>query len=87
VKRYSAANARQHLSDVLDEAEAGEAVVIERRGVRFTVVAQLRKKKPLRHRRLFDWVDPLILSGNWTWAWTPEGVELVPQEARKSTKK
>lgn len=76
MKRYSAASARQHLSEVLDEAESGQPVVIERRGVQFDVVARPKKKtRKIRHRKLFDWVDPVLLSGQWTWVWTKRGLE------------
>jgi hypothetical protein len=37
MRRYTAAQARQRLAEVLDTAKSGEAVVIERRGERFRV--------------------------------------------------
>jgi antitoxin (DNA-binding transcriptional repressor) of toxin-antitoxin stability system len=73
MKRYSAAAARQHLSDVLDLAEAGEPVTIERKGVRFVVVAET-PKRATRVRKLFSWMDEVVASGQWTWARSERGV-------------
>jgi prevent-host-death family protein len=39
MKRYSVAQARQQFAELLDSAERGDAVVIDRRGVRFVVEA------------------------------------------------
>jgi antitoxin (DNA-binding transcriptional repressor) of toxin-antitoxin stability system len=84
MKRYSTAHARKHLSDVLDFAEAGEPVTIERRGVRFAIVAQTRKKRQ-RARKIFDWVDDVTASGNWTWSWTTDGVSLQARRKKKTS--
>jgi hypothetical protein len=74
MKRYSAAQARQHLARVLDAAEAGDAVVIERGGVRFRVRAETKATPQRRRTSLVAWMDPAVESGNWTWVWTKKGV-------------
>jgi antitoxin (DNA-binding transcriptional repressor) of toxin-antitoxin stability system len=73
MKRYTAAEARARLSDVLDAAERGEAVVVERRGTRFSIRAEKASDRRPTHRRqpLFEWVDPAIEAGQWTWDYVP----------------
>ena len=69
MKRYTAAEARARLSDVLNDAEAGAAVVIERRGVRFRLARELQTPKRVKPKRapLFDILDPAVERGQWTW--------------------
>jgi len=82
MKRYTAAQARQHLSNVLDAAEAGEPVVIERRGVRFAV--RTEKKTAARRRTpVVEWLDPAVESGNWTWLWTSKGLGFSGHKSRR----
>ena len=40
MKRYTVAHVRERLADVLDEAEQGNPVVIERRGVRYVLAVE-----------------------------------------------
>jgi antitoxin (DNA-binding transcriptional repressor) of toxin-antitoxin stability system len=78
MKRYSTAQARAQLASLLDAVEGGETVVIERRGVRFTLRAE--ETKPRRTSRadsLIARVDPAVLSGNWTWTWDERGVRFA----------
>jgi hypothetical protein len=82
VKRYTAAQARQHLSDVLDAAESGEPVVIERRGVRFGVRAE-RTGARRRRAPVTAWVDAAVENGAWTWAWTAKGLEFSARRRRR----
>jgi antitoxin (DNA-binding transcriptional repressor) of toxin-antitoxin stability system len=82
MKRFSAAQARQHLADVLDAAEAGEPVVIERGGVRFTVRAE-SKPQPRRRVSSVEWMDPVVESGNWTWVSTKAGLTFSPRRPRR----
>jgi len=74
-KRYSVAEARQHLADVLDLAEKGQDVAIERRGVRFVVKAETRRKRMSGRRpSRIEIADPAVRAGAWTWSWTPDGL-------------
>jgi antitoxin (DNA-binding transcriptional repressor) of toxin-antitoxin stability system len=82
MKRYTAAQARQHLSSVLDAAEAGEPVVIERRGVRFAVRPET-KAAGRRRASLVEWMDPAIEAGNWTWEWTSRGLLFSGRKPRR----
>ena len=74
VKRYSVALARARLAELLDEAERGVPVAIERRGVgyRLTVDAQ---RRPRRSRPPgIEILDPSVGVGRWSWDWTPAGL-------------
>jgi hypothetical protein len=76
VKKYTAAQARQRLSEVLDEAESKQNVVIERRGVRFSVKVEpkVRARKARSH---IAFLDPSVEAGEWTWEWTTGGLALA----------
>lgn len=75
MKRYSAAQARQQFAELLDAAEHGRPVVIERRGVRFVVEAQRPRRRPATRRRsIIQRIDPAVTSGEWTWNWKIEGL-------------
>lgn len=67
VKRYTAAQARQNLSHVLDAAEKGESVVIERRGVRFCVRQERVPRGRPRGSLRIESLDPAVAEGRWTW--------------------
>lgn len=86
-KKYSVALARQHLAEVLDLAEAGELVVIERRGVRFIVSATPEAEVPVRRKPRVELADPEIASGSWSWSWSPDGgatmATATPRRRRK----
>jgi antitoxin (DNA-binding transcriptional repressor) of toxin-antitoxin stability system len=75
MKAYTAAAARQRFSLLLDAAERGEPVIIERRGVRFRVEPE-RRAAPKRTRRtaVIEIVDPAVAKGEWIWKRAPDGL-------------
>jgi hypothetical protein len=79
MKRYTAAAARQQFSHILDAAERGEAVVIERRGIRFLVRTEGRSasKRGPAPAPLIEFIDPAVASGQWTWDWDAGGLRFV----------
>lgn len=80
MKRYTAAQARAQFSLLLDEAERGESVIIERRGVRFHVrTGRQAEVKPTTRAAILELVDPDVAAGHWTWDWDSEGVRFTPQ--------
>ena len=83
MKRYTAAQARQRLARVLDEAERGEPVIIERRGIRFRVQAERKTARSFKGKQLIRVLDPVIESGNWTWDWEPGKLTFVPRKPRR----
>ena len=63
VARYTASDA----FGLLDAAERGEAVVLERHGVRFRLTLDPSTSEPVASSPLII-EDDDTLSGNWTWA-------------------
>jgi antitoxin (DNA-binding transcriptional repressor) of toxin-antitoxin stability system len=75
MKRATASQARQRLASLLDAAERGETVAIERRGVLFELRAAPARKRPVRKGpRLFKILDPAVERGEWWWDWGPDGL-------------
>jgi antitoxin (DNA-binding transcriptional repressor) of toxin-antitoxin stability system len=83
MKRFTVADARARFGDVLDAAEQGKDVVIERRGVRFTVQAGTRSKPAVRRRSLIAGLDPALEAGDWGWTWTRQGVQFRRKPRRR----
>lgn len=80
-KRYSVAEARKNLADLLNAAESGEIVVIERRGVRYT----LRTAEPIaktKRKNLVEESDPAVDAGNYTWDDSEGGLAFTAREAK-----
>jgi antitoxin (DNA-binding transcriptional repressor) of toxin-antitoxin stability system len=80
MKRFSASEARRRISDVLDGAEHGETVLIERKGVRFRVVLDRvgPAKAPVRSRTpAIEIRDRGVESGNWTWRLGKRGLSFA----------
>ena len=69
MKKYSVSLVRERLSDALDQAERGEPVFIERRGVTYRL--SLEPPATARRRRTprIEIVDKSIEAGRWTWDW------------------
>ena len=78
------AEARARFGELLDEADQGETVIIERRGVQYTLKAHTATAKPMTGgKRLFEWIDPDVLNGQWTWTPTKNGLRFTPRKPRK----
>ena len=78
------AEARARFGEILDAAEKGLPVVIERRGVRFRLVAEVAGRSPKKDAAIFDFVDPTVMSGQWTWrANAARGVQFSPRQKRR----
>jgi hypothetical protein len=72
VKGFTVAEARARFGDLLDQAEQGQPVVIERRGVRFTLSSET--EHPRRSAApFFEWLDPDVEAGQWTWTMSKAG--------------
>jgi len=85
MKRYSAATAKQRLSYLLDAAERGEPVIIQRGGVSFRVQPEprVRRKKSTR-RPIIEILDPAITKGDWVWKWMRGGLSFdAEKKARR----
>jgi prevent-host-death family protein len=83
MKHLKVAEARARFGDILDEAERGVPVYIERRGVRFKVVAETAETpRAATAAEIFAFVDADVMSGDWTWAAGRKGLKFSPR--RKS---
>jgi antitoxin (DNA-binding transcriptional repressor) of toxin-antitoxin stability system len=83
MKRMSAAAARQRFSDLLDAAERGEGVVIERRGVQFELGVRRPQKDRRRRTSLVQAMDPAVERGAWTWRADSTGLVFEPRKGRR----
>jgi hypothetical protein len=84
MRRYTAAQARQNLARLLDTAENGQSVVIERRGVRFVLRAdRMKRRSRIRRRPIIEILDPAVARGQWTWDWGPGGLRFVARGRRR----
>ena len=81
MKGYRVAEARARFGEMLDEAEKGVPVVIERRGVRFRIVAE-PLAAPRTSKAIFDFVDPTVADGQWTWKTGKRGLTFAPRKRR-----
>lgn len=83
MKHMKVAEARARFGEVLDEAEKGADVVIERRGVRFRVTAEQPRTTRRPSPVLFESLDPGVLEGQWTWQTGPAGLAFAPRPKRR----
>lgn len=82
MKDLKVAEARARFGELLDEAEKGRPVSIQRRGVRFQVIAEpVGRSKPSRNR-LFEFVDPSVARGQWSWKVGRRGLSFAPRRKR-----
>jgi hypothetical protein len=68
MKRTAVAESRARSTDPLDTAEENELAVQRRRG---------------RKRKMLDYVDPDVATGQWTWEWSATDLEFRGQRPRK----
>ena len=83
VKRVTSSQLRLRLADVLDSAERGEAVIIERRGARFLLRAEGKSPPRRKRRKIFDVVDPAVADGQWTWSWQARSLTFSGRSRRR----
>lgn len=80
MKGFRVAEARAQFGDLLDQAEQGEPVYIERRGVRFRLSVEPSEQAPAGQRgAFFTAVDPDVMSGEWTWTSGRKGLAFKPR--------
>jgi hypothetical protein len=79
MKRFTVSKARARLAEVLDEAERGGAVLIERGDVQYEVRVKRRPRGRVSPRSIIETLDPAVASGAWDWQWTAGGVRFRPR--------
>jgi len=82
MKHYSVAVVRERLAEALNEVDRGVPVIIERRGVRYRLTREPQRRAQTAHKPVIQQVDSGVLSGEWSWDWTPEGLALQPKARR-----
>ncbi|MGH9338222.1 MAG: type II toxin-antitoxin system Phd/YefM family antitoxin [Acidobacteriota bacterium] len=85
MKRVSASEARKNWFRLLDEAAAGEVVVIDRKGKR--IVLKQECPDEISKERIPDYTQLLRVSepeqaDQWRWEWLEEGLIFVPEGRR-----
>jgi hypothetical protein len=71
MKKYTVSLVRERFAQALDEAQRGEPVFIERKGVTYRLSVE-RPTKPTDSRKPYiDVLDPAVDAGQWTWDWSP----------------
>ena len=83
MKGFTVGEARARFGDLLDQAEQGDAVVIERHGVRFVLRAE-PATVTFPAGKFFDWLDPAVEAGEWSWDLAKTGLKF---NARRASKK
>ena len=81
MKFLKVAEARARFGEILDQAEAGAPVLIERRGVRFRVLVDEAPAKA--SPAAFAFVDDAVMDGQWSWEPAKHGVTF---KARKKVR-
>lgn len=81
--RMKVAEARARFGEILDKAEKGTPVVIERRGVDFRLIAERQRQPSASKTALFDFVDPAVMTGQWSWKAGAKGVTFAPRRKRR----
>ena len=74
MKRYTVAVVRERLSQALDEAERGEPVIIERKGVRYRLSLERQPTRRVKRRPKIEILDTAVEEGRWSWAMTGRGL-------------
>ena len=83
MKHLKVAEARARFGEILDDAEKGKPVVIERRGVRFRVVAEPEVRVTVRKGKVFSAIDPVVMAGQWSWTAGPTGLRFAARRKRR----
>jgi hypothetical protein len=81
MKRYTVAQARERLADVLNEAERSGSVAIERRGIQY-VIRPTKSRRPRSSRSVIETIDPAVTTGQWEWKASRGGVRFSARRER-----
>jgi antitoxin (DNA-binding transcriptional repressor) of toxin-antitoxin stability system len=87
MKRYTVTEARMRMAEMLDSAESGESVLIERKGVRFQILPSVGKpagQRTTKKAPILEILDEAIERGDWTWKDGPEGLTFARRAPRQA---
>jgi len=83
MKAMKVAEARARFGELLDAAEQGGEVIIERKGVWFRLLAESTRGAVKPKGALFDFVDPAVMGGDWTWKPGRAGLAFAARRKRR----
>jgi antitoxin (DNA-binding transcriptional repressor) of toxin-antitoxin stability system len=83
MKPLKVAEARARFGEILDDAESGRPVTIERRGVRFRLTTEPESAPRVSRGAFFEHVDPQVLAGQWTWKPAARGLRYSARRKRR----
>ncbi|PYR89660.1 MAG: hypothetical protein DMF84_23310 [Acidobacteria bacterium] len=69
VKKYTVSLVRERLSDALDQADRGESVLIERRGVTYRLSVDTPRESRRARSAQIEILDKAVEAGEWSWDW------------------
>jgi antitoxin (DNA-binding transcriptional repressor) of toxin-antitoxin stability system len=69
MRKYSVSMVRERLAEALDDADRGEPVFIERRGVTYELIVRRPPSRRKKTRPQIEILDRAMAEGNWTWEW------------------
>src|SRR5436190_20195494 len=81
MKKYSVSMVRERFAEALDNADRGEPVFIERRGVTYELTVHKAPSRKKKSSPQIDILDKALVEGNWTWEWKKGDLQL---RARRS---
>jgi antitoxin (DNA-binding transcriptional repressor) of toxin-antitoxin stability system len=76
MRKYTVSMVRERLAEALDEADRGEPVFIDRRGVTYELTVRKDPGRRKKATRQIDILDKAIVEGNWTWEWEKGDLQL-----------
>lgn len=71
MRKYTVSVVRERFAQALDEAQRGEPVFIERKGVTYRLSLEKPAKNAAPGKTHFEVLDPAVEAGQWTWDWKP----------------
>lgn len=75
MKRYTVSQVRERFAEALDQAERGVPVIIERKGIRYSLkVERPSAARPRKRKSIITYMDPAVEAGQWSWEMGPEGL-------------
>ncbi len=84
MKRYTVSQVRERFAEALDQADRGVPVVIERKGVRYSLkVEQPVAARTRRRKSIITYMDPAVEAGQWSWDMGPHGLRFRDRRPKR----
>src|SRR5439155_25690231 len=83
MKRYTVSQVRGRLAEALDQADRGVPVIIERKGIRYSLKAEPPATARRWKKSVIEIPDPADAEGQWTWDRGPDGLRFRGGRSRR----